>query len=116
MQERILRLLTAVLAIPLLVCLALAGLPSPALANTIAAGGEYYSLGVKADGTVMAWGQNGQGQCNVPPGLTGVTAVAPGSWHSLALTDGGMVVGWGLNDSGQCNVPAREKNYLQGSS
>ena len=49
------------------------------------AGGLYHSLGVKADGGVLAWGLNANGQCSVPAGLTGVTAVAGGSYHSMAL-------------------------------
>jgi hypothetical protein len=66
-----------------------------------------------AFGTVVAWGCgnpaiNG-GQCDVPPGLTGVTAVAAGDRHSLAVTADGRVVAWGCRDPSerfrQCNVP-----------
>jgi hypothetical protein len=62
-------------------------------------------------GTVVAWGCGGvaaAGQCKVPSGLTGVTAVAAGTFHSLALKSDGTVVAWGCghDDSGQCNVPS----------
>jgi alpha-tubulin suppressor-like RCC1 family protein len=64
-------------------------------------------------GTVVAWGCGGGndfGQCTVPGGLAGVTAIAAGSYHSLALKGDGTVVAWGcgagLSPSGQCNVPA----------
>lgn len=57
----------------------------------LAAGGDH-GLAVKADGTVVAWGcAFNYGQCNVPGGLAGVTAVAgvtaiaAGDFHSLAL-------------------------------
>jgi IPT/TIG domain/Regulator of chromosome condensation (RCC1) repeat len=63
-------------------------------------------------GTVVAWGCGGfaaYGQCNVPSGLNGVTAVAAGSAHSMALRSDGTVVAWGCGgdqDFGQCNVPS----------
>jgi hypothetical protein len=37
-------------------------------------------------GTVVAWGCGvDYGQCTVPSGLSGVTAIAAGFFHSLAL-------------------------------
>ena len=35
---------------------------------------------------VAAWGDNSQGQTNVPSGLSNVVAIAAGYGHSLALT------------------------------
>ena len=58
-----------------------------------------------ADGTVVAWGDNSQGQIGVPAGLTNVVAVAGGGAHSLALTADGAVVAWGANWDGQCSPP-----------
>jgi len=79
--------------------------------------GENYSLAVKSDGAVWAWGYNNSGQLgdgtttNRPApvqvnGLTGVVAVAAGwggfqSPHSLAVRYDGTVWAWGTNDSGQ---------------
>ena len=64
-------------------------------------------------GTVVAWGCGGgndYGQCTVPSGLAGVTAIAAGPYHSLALKGDGTVVAWGCGGgripTGQCNVPA----------
>ncbi|MDP1806652.1 MAG: hypothetical protein Q8K72_15855 [Acidimicrobiales bacterium] len=65
-----------------------------------------HSLALKADGTVVAWGDNTFGQTNVPAGLTDVVSIAAGGWHSVALKADGTVVAWGRNDAGQGTVPA----------
>ena len=49
------------------------------------AGGGYHSLGLRADGTLVGWGNNGSGQINVPEGI--FSAIAAGGYHSLALRD-----------------------------
>ena len=67
--------------------------------------GDKHSLAIRKDGTVVAWGNNNDGQCNVPQGLTGVVAISAGYCHSLALRKDGTVVAWGDNSQGQCNMP-----------
>jgi hypothetical protein len=61
---------------------------------------------VLSNRTVVAWGDNGWGQTNVPGGLANVAAVAAGQMHSLALRRDGSVVAWGDNTYGQTNLPA----------
>jgi alpha-tubulin suppressor-like RCC1 family protein len=67
-----------------------------------------HTLALRADGTVLAWGSNDDGQLGdgtttgrlapaAVPGLTGVTAVAAGGTHSLALLTNGTVAAWGDN-------------------
>jgi alpha-tubulin suppressor-like RCC1 family protein len=51
----------------------------------IAAAGDY-SLALKADGTVVAWGGDKRWFAEVPAGLTGVTAISAGENHCLAIT------------------------------
>ena len=63
-----------------------------------------YGIGAAA-GTVVAWGNNANGQTNAPVSLTNVLAVASGSAFNLALRAGGPVIGWGTNGSGQTNIP-----------
>jgi hypothetical protein len=76
------------------------------LQNVVAIGaGQYHSLAVKADGTVVAWGDNSQSQCDVPPGLTNAVAASGGGAHSLVLGADGAVTAWGADWNGQCDVP-----------
>jgi hypothetical protein len=60
---------------------------------------------LRADGTVVAWGDNSVGQTNVPAGLSNVVSIACGSAHNLALRADGWVIAWGNNTSGETNVP-----------
>jgi hypothetical protein len=49
------------------------------------AAGDFHCLALRADGTVVAWGFDSDGQATIPAGLDGVTAIAAGGYHSLAL-------------------------------
>jgi Regulator of chromosome condensation (RCC1) repeat len=77
---------------------------------TAIAAGDFHSLALKEDGSVVAWGCGADfGQCTVPvAAASGVTAIAAGYAHSLALKQDGSVVAWGCDgfDVGQCTVPA----------
>jgi alpha-tubulin suppressor-like RCC1 family protein len=79
--------------------------------KAIAAGNDF-SLLLKNDGTVWAFGSNNYGQLGlgntssrynpVQVPLSGtVTAVSAGGYHSLALKSDGTVLAWGRNDYGQ---------------
>jgi hypothetical protein len=72
------------------------------LSCTIAAGGRH-TVGIRPDGTVVATGNNDEGQCNVD-GWTDIVHVAAGFSHTVGLEEGGTVVATGDNDDGQCNV------------
>jgi uncharacterized repeat protein (TIGR02543 family) len=72
------------------------------LSCTIAAGGRH-TVGIKPDGTVVATGNNDNGQCNVG-GWTDIVHVAAGFSHTVGLEEGSTVVATGNNDDGQCNV------------
>lgn len=66
----------------------------------------------RANNTARAWGNNSDGQCNVPVGLTNVVAVAGGGLHSLALRGNGTVAVWGWNVLGETNVPTGLTNVI----
>src|SRR5215469_8438635 len=72
-----------------------------------------YSAAVDVDlaeadeaGVVIAWGDNDEGETDVPGGLDSVIAVAAGCYHSLAVTGEGQVVAWGSRARGLVDVPA----------
>ena len=64
------------------------------------------------DGTVVVWGDNYQGETNVPTDLTNAVAIAGGVYHSLALKGDGTVVAWGNNGFGETNVPTDLTNVV----
>jgi alpha-tubulin suppressor-like RCC1 family protein len=76
------------------------------------AAGDVHSLALKADGTVVGWGDNEFGQATIPAGLSNVVAIAAGSYHSLALKADGTVVGWGDNEYGETTIPAGLSNVV----
>src|SRR5262245_47449804 len=59
--------------------------------------GAQYSLGLKRNGSVVAWGDNYAGECTVPEPNTGIAAISAGVDHVLALRHDGSIVGWGAN-------------------
>jgi Regulator of chromosome condensation (RCC1) repeat/PASTA domain len=72
-----------------------------------------------AAGKPVAWGCGGigaWGQCSVPNGLSGVTAIAAGRYYGLALRSDSTVVAWGcglLGLEGACNVPRDLSNVTR---
>ncbi len=86
---------------------------SPSLTNAIAvAAGLDFSLALKADGTVVAWGDHWLNQTGVPSGLSNVVAIAAAGDHSLALRTDGTVVGWGGLPPGVTDVPLDLTNVV----
>ncbi|HEX5218115.1 MAG TPA: LamG-like jellyroll fold domain-containing protein [Verrucomicrobiae bacterium] len=86
--------------------------PAAGLSNVVSvAAGSAYSLALRQDGTVYAWGFNNPAT-NVPAGLSGVVAIAAGPSHALAVLSNGLVRAWGLGSSGQANVPATLSNVI----
>jgi hypothetical protein len=58
---------------------------------------------------VVAWGDNGYSQLNVPNDLSNVVAIAAGAFQSLALTSEGRVMQWG---SASAKVPGDLSNAV----
>ncbi len=70
--------------------------------ETVSAGG-YHTVGLKADGTVVATGDNDEGQCDAFL-WTDIIAVTAGSVHTVGLKSDGTVVAVGYNSYYRCNV------------
>ena len=66
----------------------------PLVATAIAAGGRH-TVALKQDGSLVAWGDNADGQTTVPAAAqNGVTAIATGFGHTVALKQDGSVIAW----------------------
>ena len=65
--------------------------------------GYWHTVGLKADGTVVAVGYNDKGQCDFE-GWKDIVAVSAGYWHTVGLKADGTVVAVGDNDKGRCDV------------
>jgi len=74
--------------------------------------GAVHSLGLKEDGSIVAWGDNYCGQCNLPSPNSGFVAVASGWYHTLGLKGDGSIVAWGYNGDGECNVPSSNSGFV----
>ena len=70
--------------------------------TTLSAGGSH-TVGLKEDGTVIAVGNNYDGQCNVS-NWTNIVAVSAGWKHTVGLKEDGTVVAVGDNSEDQCDV------------
>ncbi len=62
------------------------------------------TAGAVTTGSIVAWGDNTYGQCNVPAGNDFI-AIDSGFNHNIALRADGTIVAWGDNTYGQCEVP-----------
>jgi hypothetical protein len=84
--------------------------------TAIAAGGDF-TMALKNNGQVVAWGDNANGQTTIPSAaLTGVTAIAAGGDHAVALKTDTTVVAWGKIWNGSAFVSETVPAGLSGVS
>ncbi|MBI4947713.1 MAG: T9SS type A sorting domain-containing protein [Bacteroidetes bacterium] len=99
-------------AVPVQVVTGASGCATNLCNITSVSAGNYFSLALKSNGTVWAWGRNDYGQLGdgtaidkkTPVqviGLTGITTVSAGYNHSVALKSDGTVWAWGYNGDGE---------------
>ena len=65
--------------------------------------GKFHTVGLRADGTVVAAGANANGQCDVK-NWKGIIAISAGDIYTVGLKADGTVVAVGDNRYGQCNI------------
>ena len=70
---------------------------------SVSAGGSY-TCGVRSDGSVACWGENGLGAATPPVGS--FVSVSGGQWHTCGVRSDGSVACWGWDESGQSTPPA----------
>jgi alpha-tubulin suppressor-like RCC1 family protein len=75
----------------------------PQPVTPMVAAGFGHTVGLMSDGTVVAVGDNTDGQCNVAS-WTGIQQVAAADYYTVGLKSDGTVVAVGDNTDGQCNV------------
>jgi hypothetical protein len=84
------------------------------LANVVSvAAGYYNTLALRADGTVVAWGNNIMGQCNVPPEATNILAIEASVGWCVALTAEHKVLAWGESLYGKVDFASSLSNIAQ---
>jgi len=91
---------------------------SPCIALAV---GEVHNVALKIDGSLVAWGDNSHGQCEIPSGwplgfvitpidggdplpIPSAALISAGKSHSVALSTLGIMKAWGLNNFGQCDL------------
>ena len=65
-----------------------------------------------SDGSIVAWGSNDYGECNVPEPNAGFVTQAAGGYHSVGVKGDGSIVGWGENSYGQRDAPAPNGGFV----
>ena len=61
--------------------------------------------------SILAWGNNSYGQCNIPSPNSDFIAIAAGGYHSLGLKQDGSIIACGENWAGQCDVPSPNAGF-----
>ncbi len=72
--------------------------------------GAVHTCGVRASGRGLCWGDNADGQIDVPPG--DYRMITAGGAHSCGLHTDGTIECWGSNSRGQCDVPTDPLTFL----
>lgn len=77
-----------------------------------------HCLALRDDGSIVAWGDNTNGECDVPEPNEGYVAIAASgeiigtAGYSLAIKSDGAIVGWGFNGYGQLEVPEPNSDFV----
>lgn len=68
--------------------------------------GYAHNVGLLEDGTVIAWGDNTDNQCNIPyTNGRKFIQICAGSMHTVGILDDGSAIAWGISYFGQMDIP-----------
>lgn len=71
------------------------------------AAGRYHAVAIRADGTLVSWGDDTSSVTSNTPKTSTFKAIAAGDYHSVAVRNDGTLVSWGDDTNGQVgNTPA----------
>lgn len=85
----------------------------PEATNLVAiAAGDAHALALRADGSIVTWGDNSGGQLDVPSSVTNVVAIEASRGNSMALLADGSVVVWGGNRSNVWSIPPQATDVV----
>ena len=76
------------------------------------AAGTAFSLALKGNGTVWAWGSNYGNTPTQVSGLSDIVSIAVGGNHFLALKNDGTVLAWGDNSDGQLGIGTNKQSNV----
>jgi hypothetical protein len=76
------------------------------------AGQAFYVLEIPSYTMTVGFGDNNDGQINLPSDLDNAYSVAAGGYFSLVLRNNGTVIGWGDNAYGETNIPSGLTNVI----
>jgi hypothetical protein len=85
----------------------------PAGDNFVAASaGVFFSVALRADGSLASWGDDSYGQVSGTPAGNNFAAASAGGYHSVALRSDGSLVSWGDNITGQVSATPAGNNFI----
>jgi alpha-tubulin suppressor-like RCC1 family protein len=81
---------------------------APGTAYTMCAAGQGHSVALRSDNVLVAWGDNTEGQCNVPnlPSSARCLQLDAGQIHPVARLSDGTTRSWGSGSWFQIDLPA----------
>jgi alpha-tubulin suppressor-like RCC1 family protein len=82
-------------------------------AASIAAGSDFGGV-VRRDGTLVVWGENSDGQCELPKRVGRIRRIAVGLEHGAAIRGDGSIVEWGRDiQNGGVSLPPNISDFTE---
>lgn len=86
--------------------------PNAGFVSVVSGCGSNHYLALGNNGSIVAWGDNLWGQCDIPLPNMNFVAIAAGAGHNLGLKADGTIVAWGRPSDGACDVPEPNSDFI----